>query len=77
MTKDLGFRMSRHIILFSMPLSDLIHTLLVPICHFMSNVFKSGLDTTHCCVLGEVAMKFETVNACDASFDGHGNESKG
>ena len=76
MTKDLGFRMSRHIILFSMPLSELVHTLPVPICHFISKVFKSGIDTTHCLVLGEIAMKFETENACDASFYGHGNESK-
>ena len=63
MTKDLGFRMSRHIILFSMPLSELVHTLPSPICHFISNVFKSGIDTTHCLVLGEIAMKFETENA--------------
>ena len=67
-TKDLGFTMSRHIIMFSMPVSDLIQSLLVRICNFIFKVLNGGTDTKLCHVLREIAMKFETVNTCNVSF---------
>ena len=75
-TKDLGFTMSRHIIMFSMPVSDLIQSLLVRICNFIFKVLNGGTDTKLCHVLRDIAMKFETVNACNVSLYGHGNNSK-
>ena len=75
-TKDLGFTMFRHIIMFSMPASDLIQSLLVRICNFIFKVLNGGTDTKLFPVLREIAMKFETVNTCNVSFYGHCNYSK-
>ena len=56
LTKDLGFRMPRHIIMFSMSISDLIQPLSICICYFIISVSESGTDTTLCRTIREIIM---------------------
>ena len=56
LVKDLGFQMPRHIIMFSMSMSDFIQILFVCICHFIASVSRSGSDTTICHVLRQTAL---------------------
>ena len=68
LTKDLRFRMPRHIIMLSLSLSDLIQTQSLFICHFIISVFESGTDTALCHVLRETAMFIVTLTTVLSSL---------
>ena len=54
--KDLGFKLPRHIIMFSMSMSDLIQPLFICICYFIVSVSKSGAETTLCHAMRETIL---------------------
>ena len=56
LVKDLGFKMPRHIIMFSMSMSDLIQPLFICICYFIVSVSKSGAETTLCFAMRETIL---------------------
>ena len=68
LVKDLGFQMPRHIIMFSMSMSDLIQLLFVCICHFIASVSKSGSDTTLCHAMLETTLFVGTLTIVVSSL---------
>ena len=48
--------MPRHIIMFSMSMSDLIQPLFICICYFIVSVSKSGAETTLCFAMRETTL---------------------
>ena len=45
---DLEFRMPRHIIMFSMSISDMLHPISICICHFIVSAFDSRPERSLC-----------------------------
>ena len=68
LAKDLGFQMPRHIIMFSMSMSDLIQLLFVCICYFIASVFENGRDTTLCHGMREITLFIGTLTIVVSSL---------